>query len=141
MKIHGISDVENGTLSIEAWIILSIHILLRYQYVPNLHENCALFQLQMNQQSLSQTQSQIESARSRGESERNNNLSNTSNNPNPIGITNEPTETQKYEALCRQRLDDVSILYLLDIFFKYLTEEFDILGSIITLRGKGEVSN
>eukprot|EP01035_Chromulina_nebulosa_P018060 gene18060-23707_t len=38
----------------------------------------------------------------------------------------------------KTRLEEISILRMLELFFRYMTEEFDILGSVVTLRGKGE---
>lgn len=36
-KVHGLCDPEGGTLSVEGWLIIGLHVLLRYEVVSNMH--------------------------------------------------------------------------------------------------------
>lgn len=47
---------------------------------------------------------------------------------------------KKFQSKRSFKLEETSVVCLLELFFRYLTEDFDILASIITIRGKGEVS-
>jgi hypothetical protein len=102
-KSHSLADPDAGTLSIEAWLVLGLHVLLYYDIIPNLHSTPTTLETSF------------------------------------MGLeSNSEASSDKVEGSPPRQIDDYSIIALLELFFRYFTEEFDVLGSIISIRGKGE---
>lgn len=127
-RIHTLCDPDNGTLSIEGWLVIAIHVLLHFRIVPNLHEehrsssNHPMGGLPIQDHAVSSFDNMsIVAVSVEGTSSTSSSLTNSTAN-----------------MIKSSRLDEYSLIGLLELFFRYLTEDFDILGSIITVRGKGE---
>lgn len=39
VKCHNIADVNNGFLSMFAWYMMALHVLLKFDYIPNIHRH------------------------------------------------------------------------------------------------------
>lgn len=108
--------MNNGFLSITGWYVLSLHFLLHFEYLPNIHMD----QMYLMKETL---------------------IDNFSNQQQqttiPIDISKNflkilPT---KY----KDKIDSISLIELFESFLRYYVEKFDIYSSVVTLRGKGIV--
>lgn len=107
IKCHRICDTSSGFLSNFAWNMLAMHVLFKFDFLPNLHS--AVY-----------------------------------TNTNAI-VDRERVELfanlQELPAVFASKLRSTSLVELLDTFFRYYVEEFDIFGGVVTLREKGIVLN
>ena len=101
-------------LSLIGWDTMILHVLLVYQFVPNVHDNLIF------------------------------NCPGESSEIDDVSIGNEifhpfAFPLQKMDNRYISKLESISLLELIDIFFRYFVEVFDIFKSVITLRGQGQV--
>jgi hypothetical protein len=116
--MHGINDPAAGFLSPTAWNVLVIHVLLRLKLVPYVHYT-GMYSYPLP---LSTTASN------------NNNNSSSRNTEEEEGEGASASTASTDADECRQRLERLSLLVLLDLFFRYYVEQFDLFTSVITLR-------
>mmetsp|Transcript_23277 Transcript_23277/g.23487 ORF Transcript_23277/g.23487 Transcript_23277/m.23487 type:complete len:448 (+) Transcript_23277:456-1799(+) len=106
---HQLNDASNSFLSSYAWVILSLHILLKEQLIPNLHTNHIT----------------------------------ATNISSPIiceGLNVSFNRISRYPIEYEERLQRSGVvLQLLAEFFRYYCVEFNVLESVVSIRGTGEV--
>lgn len=134
-RVHALADSDNGTLVVEAWLLLALHVLLHHEIVPNIHEETEEVDAAKNPPSMEGKADTILSPRTpraAGEDELAGGLSSRSDYFGPLSARSAGSGP-------KTKLQEISLLGLLELFFRYLTEELDILNSIVTIRGKGQV--
>ena len=114
---QGMADPANGYLSVTAWYIMALHVLLRLEYVPNIHMHCMFL--------CSKQQQQPKEGRS-------------------VTLFDLSSDVDYKSSSCgcfpvqyTQKLQSVSVIALLDSFFRYFLEQLDLFSSVVTLRDKG----
>jgi hypothetical protein len=116
------ASTAEGLLSCYTWTVLALHVLLRFQYVPNLIGN------------LHSTEAH---AKAQDGDEKG---SHTLGGVNVSFTSLEEMEGQpELLAALSAKMQQTSILQLLHTFFHYLVFEVDVFGSVLTTRGAGEV--
>ena len=149
---------NSGGLSTYAWTVLAIHVLLRFQILPNIHTDlstessgnsgeCSL-SLDNVPKDVMSTYPVPNNSRnvlykkimssSEGETDVSLEINGVEDRDGKeSGKEGEGSESVKesYEG----RLLRVSVLDLFHLFFGYLTQSVDVYGTVLTLRGEGEV--
>lgn len=119
VRSHRICDPSAGFLSPFAWMVLAFHLLFRCDLLPNLHDEIyAKDDEHAVERFLASILDPTGSANVLG------------------GVRNEPKVLPKEY---QERLAGITLIELLDRFFRYYVEVLDIFQSVITLRGQGEV--
>lgn len=126
-KSHRIADPSAGFLSPFAWQVLALHVLLRHGFLPNIHDE-VLHRADMD---------------------------------SAVVLENVPTSAVSSQAHCDNaqfcdvafmtprlmylparfvaRLEDSSVFELMDLFFRYYTERFDVFGAVVSLKADGQL--
>jgi len=107
---HHISDPAGGYLSITAWYVMALHVLLKHKLVPNIHMS-RLYRHTKEGGGVATT------------------VTISPRPPTPV------TLTEDQQAV----LVETPLLVLLDLFFRYYVEQIDIFSSIVTLRDEGSL--
>lgn len=124
-KAHHISDSSAGFLSSFAWVVLALHVLLRYEFLPNIHAS----DISRDDEYLEESDSRAEGAKDYAP-----NWTLDSGIFKDFVMNPKPLE-QRYVS----KIENTSLLEMLDIFFRYFVEVFDPFESVVSLKGRGEV--
>ena len=124
-KCHHINDSSAGFLSSFAWVVLALHVLLRYEFLPNIHGDV----ISRDDEYLDESDTKSDAA--------------TDTAPNwslENGIFKDFVMNPKQlEQRYVSKIESTSLLEMLDIFFRYYVEVFDPFESVVSLKGRGEV--
>lgn len=113
-RVHQVCDSERGTISPQGWLVLALHVLLKHEYVPNLHEEPDVAETLCPR------------------------ISPFHDIMLPLNFTPSVRKVPIEEReKCLQKIKNISLVRLLELFFRYVTEDLDMLGSVITVRGNG----
>ena len=134
--------VKAGCLSTFAWSVLAMHVLLRFQFIPNIHTQqkegeegsaeCSFSKENVPENIMHTQPLPMDSAR---------NILFNRIMRSYKGESSADEEVEKaVEAMTyAKKLSSVSTLELLHLLFGYLSASVDVFGSVVTMRGEGEV--
>lgn len=118
IKSHKIHDSSNGYLSLFGWMIMALHVLIKFKY---------LFYIHGKSYCLPPSSSNNNSTNDGGD------ISLGGGFP---GMTSQDVELRN---VCVNQLHRTSIMELLDRFFRYYVEEFDTFRHVVSIRNVNDV--
>lgn len=143
---HHISDPGSGFLSITAWYVMALHVLLRHNVLPNIHMH-RMYPV-LSKRARAYSDSSISTTTSTAASAGQNATAFQQGQGGAQGHSNSRASTanallqpafKELPAEYRERLQSTSLLVLLDLFFRYFVEQINLFTSVITLRDQGTV--
>ena len=156
---------KNVCLSTYAWTVLALHTLLRFQILPNIHSK-GLISDEISEESSASPRSSVENVPkdvmmtyATPNIQRNVLYRKIMNIPNEIDVAsdgdvttcdagkksekenNEKVKKDFFSLSYSDKINDLSILNLFQLFFGYLDSSVDVYGTVLTMRNDGEVCN
>jgi hypothetical protein len=133
--------VKAGCLSSYAWSVLAMHVLLRFQFIPNIHtqqkeggegsSECSFSKENVPENIMHTEPLPMDSSR--------NVLFNRIMKSYKGEAAEEEAEKAVEPMTYAKKLCTVSTLELLHLLFGYVSGSVDVFGSVVTMRGEGEV--
>lgn len=166
VKYHQICDATYGYLTTYAWMVMALHVLLRFELIPNIHsnfiyrcDNDSQWRLFYGELDLTKPYYLDGSSRDPSIEDENapHNLLPNSARPkldsDAVQYSDMPRSSYADTFLStrvtdpqfqlpesyRDRLANTGLFEMLDLFFRYYVEQFDVYRSIVSLKGQGEV--
>jgi hypothetical protein len=151
-KSHGIADVMKGFLSPFAWTVLALHVLLRDNMIPTMETvaACKLGATNTNTHATNTASNHNNSNNNDSDTHESllnslsspldsNNSNNSNNNNTTSNSNNNIKNMDELRYITTEKLRMISVIELLDRFFRYYVISFDFLSAIVTLRNQGEI--
>ncbi len=127
-KSHRIADPAGGFLSTFAWHTMAIHVLLRFGFLPNIHDD-VIYRFDSDPTLL--VLGAAENGTMNGDY--------TGPQQQQQDVTFTTPRLMYLPARYVAKLEETSVLELLDTFFRYYVQSFDVFSSVVSLKGGGEL--